>query len=537
MANPNPDQSKGPPAVSGDSRTVIIVVGSTGVGKSKLAIDLARSLGGEVVNADALQVYRGLAVTTNQVSEAETQGIPHHLIGFLNTDSEYTAHRFRNDAIPIIEDIAQRGKVPIIVGGSNYYVQALVSLYLLDERLECQEADAEGFNIQPPETSNASVLESGAGDEEARVLARLEAAAVTGRTSHEQLQEVDPVAAARIHPNDIRKAARYLELCRTMGRRASDIFRAQSLKLELRYRCCWIWVDAEQEALEKHLQARVLDMLRRGLHDEVQAILAEDRDSGSQFSGIRQAIGVKEFERYFCSGPEDRGPAPSESRPMLSRELVACIRDIAAEQLRATSKAEAPVSAGAWAHPLGELDKGAFQSAALLLEEGVSLYLLNTSRLARRQRRRLASLLAHGDWDLNRIDVTPVFASMYEDVNASGPVGSPDGSSPPTGNHAQPSLLWQRQVHQPALEIAKAFLTCPEANSLSQQPSSADAEHPNTTSRTDPWTQRVCEACNGRVLRGDHEWEAHIRGRSHRKRVSSKRRQVARQRERAISSQ
>ena len=110
---------------------VLCVLGQTGAGKSKLAVELALALGGEVVNCDAMQVYAGLPIATAQIPEDEQQGVPHHMLGVVHPgtaqDSEFTVREFRDKALPIVEDILRRGKVPLLVGGSDYYLRALVS--------------------------------------------------------------------------------------------------------------------------------------------------------------------------------------------------------------------------------------------------------------------------------------------------------------------------------------------------------------------------------------------------------------------------
>mmetsp|Transcript_35723 Transcript_35723/g.63702 ORF Transcript_35723/g.63702 Transcript_35723/m.63702 type:complete len:308 (-) Transcript_35723:1555-2478(-) len=268
--------------------SVVVVVGPTGVGKSKLSVDLARRLGGECVNADALQVYAGLDVTTNKATSEEKAGVPHHLMGFLPPDAvEFTALKFRDLAVPVIAEIASRGKLPIIVGGSNYYVQALVSEYLRDERSSSGAAVQRRREDIAGQSGGAVAMEDdGSGSDGDDVSETVHPASYL----HNQLRAVDEAAAARIHPNDHRKIAKYLEICRQTGQRPSDLFRSQSRRSQLRYHCCWLWLDAEGHALESHLSARVRDMLRRGLLEEVGDILSQDH--GGFSAGLTQAIGA-----------------------------------------------------------------------------------------------------------------------------------------------------------------------------------------------------------------------------------------------------
>ncbi|KAI0496833.1 hypothetical protein KFK09_023157 [Dendrobium nobile] len=162
--------------------------GFDGVGKSRLAIDLAEHFAGvEIINADSMQVYRGLDILTNKVPLCERKGVPHHLLGTIDASMEFTSKDFRDIAIPIIDDILSRGCLPVIVGGTNYYIQALVSPYLVDDVVEDM---AEG--------SGNSLL----GD--------IDLNSISSSSAFELLKEIDPIAANRIHPNDHRKASRRL---------------------------------------------------------------------------------------------------------------------------------------------------------------------------------------------------------------------------------------------------------------------------------------------------------------------------------------
>ncbi|KFK30017.1 hypothetical protein AALP_AA7G206700 [Arabis alpina] len=113
-------------------KKVVVVMGPTGSGKSKLAVDLASLFPVEIINADAMQIYNGLDVLTNKVTTLEQKGVPHHLLGTLSPDMEFTAKDFRQSTIPLIEDILSRNHIPLLVGGTNYYIQAVVSNFLLD---------------------------------------------------------------------------------------------------------------------------------------------------------------------------------------------------------------------------------------------------------------------------------------------------------------------------------------------------------------------------------------------------------------------
>ncbi|XP_059308735.1 adenylate isopentenyltransferase-like isoform X1 [Lycium ferocissimum] len=201
------------------SKKIVVIMGATGCGKSKLSIDLAtRFFPSEIINSDKIQVYNGLNITTNKISISERHGVPHHLLGEFNaTESkpEFSPFDFRSTASSRIDEIINRGNIPFIVGGSNSYIYALL---------------AKQFN------STLDVLEP---------------------------------------------------------------------RNELRYNCCFIWVDVMSHVLEKYLDKRVDEMLDSEMLEELENYFKKEgfSDSGSgltgRVSGIRKAIGVPEFERYF----------------------------------------------------------------------------------------------------------------------------------------------------------------------------------------------------------------------------------------------
>ncbi|KAM0833468.1 hypothetical protein ACQ4PT_064243 [Festuca glaucescens] len=127
LSSPNPMPGAGdssPPPERARRKAVVVVMGATGAGKSRLAVDLAGHFAGvEVVSADSMQVYRGLDVLTNKVPLHEQNGVPHHLLSIIDPSVEFTCRDFRHHALPIIEDILDRGGLPVVVGGTNFYIQ------------------------------------------------------------------------------------------------------------------------------------------------------------------------------------------------------------------------------------------------------------------------------------------------------------------------------------------------------------------------------------------------------------------------------
>ncbi|CAH8306375.1 unnamed protein product [Eruca vesicaria subsp. sativa] len=193
---------------TGQKAKVVVIMGSTGSGKSKLAVDLASQFPVEIINADAMQIYSGLDVLTNKVTITEQKGVPHHLLGTVSPDMEFTAKDFRDSAFPLIEEILSRNHIPVLVGGTNYYIQAVVSKFLLDDSTE--DTNDCFLNVTP-----GLMAESISGLDDLS-------------HSYDLLKELDPVAANRIHPNNHRKINQYLSLHATRGVLPSNLYQGNA---------------------------------------------------------------------------------------------------------------------------------------------------------------------------------------------------------------------------------------------------------------------------------------------------------------------
>lgn len=190
---------------------LVIIMGPTGSGKSKLAVDLASHFPVEIINADSMQVYQGLDVLTNKVSLQDQKGVPHHLLGTVSPNVEFTAKEFRDSAVPLISEILSRDHIPFIVGGTNYYIQALVSPFLLDDSAEDMDESCFG---------------SLSGDEPVGPDSDL--ARDSSSYSYDLLKDLDPVAANRIHPNNYRKINQYLSLYARTGVLPSKLYQGKA---------------------------------------------------------------------------------------------------------------------------------------------------------------------------------------------------------------------------------------------------------------------------------------------------------------------
>ncbi|KAJ5902713.1 hypothetical protein N7495_003241 [Penicillium taxi] len=279
---------------------LIVVLGATGTGKSKLAVDIASRFNGEIINGDAMQMYRGLPVITNQIPIEERKGIPHHLLSFIELDSEpWRISKFKNEALRLIDEIRSRGKLPILVGGTHYYTQAVL---FRDQLVNEKVGDEDGSELYEEVSVTAEkwpIL-----DAPPEVLM-------------EKLREVDPVMAARWHPKDVRKIRRSLEIYFQTGQRASDIYAEQKALKKvsllqdrglLRFsNTLLFWVHTEKEVLDKRLDTRVDAMVQQGLMSEAQKMSdyiqtrAAQGVEVDQTRGVWVSIGFKEMAPYFTA--------------------------------------------------------------------------------------------------------------------------------------------------------------------------------------------------------------------------------------------
>ncbi|XP_019130946.1 tRNA dimethylallyltransferase isoform X2 [Larimichthys crocea] len=272
--------------------SLVVILGATGTGKSKLAIEIGKRLQGEIISADSMQVYQGLDIITNKVTAEERAQCRHHMISFVDPlVSSYTVVDFRNKALSLIDDMHNRKKLPVIVGGTNYYIESLLWRVLLDT----------GENE-----------ESGDGGEGAPDR-KLELEKLGGVELHKRLAEVDPKMAAMLHPNDKRKIARSLQIHEETGVPHSRWLEEQrgqkggdGLGGPLRYPApCIFWLHADMDALDTRLDARVDEMLSAGLIEELRDFHVRynqqkvQADSQDYQHGIFQSIGFKEFHDYL----------------------------------------------------------------------------------------------------------------------------------------------------------------------------------------------------------------------------------------------
>ena len=250
------------PNGSGDQAPIITVVGATATGKSDLALDLAEHLGGEIINTDSMQFYRGMDIGTAKLPVEERRGIPHHLIDILDVTAEANVQDFQARARTAIADIRNRGHRPVLVGGSGLYVRAAV------DHMEFPGTDPD-------------------------IRARLEAEAAADRWSlHQRLRELDPTAAEKITVNDQRRIARALEVIELTGR----AFSAQLPDYQEIEPTIHLGLSMDRPILHERIAARVELMWDQGWVDEVRSLLEVGLAEGRTAS---RAIGYAQIRRHL----------------------------------------------------------------------------------------------------------------------------------------------------------------------------------------------------------------------------------------------
>jgi tRNA dimethylallyltransferase len=246
--------------------SLVAVVGPTATGKSELGLGIAEALGGEVINADALQLYRGMDVGTAKLPIDQRRGIAHHLLDVLDVTQEASLAAYQRDARAARDDVAARGKVPILVGGSGLYVRAVL------DRLE----------IPPTDPVVRARLER-------------EAQEVGAEPLYSRLAELDPIAAIAILPGNVRRVIRALEVIELTGRP----FSATLPKPEYQQPAVQIGLTAPREVLDERIAARVETMWSAGLVDETLRLVAEgllDGRTAPRALGYAQVLQMFEGE-------------------------------------------------------------------------------------------------------------------------------------------------------------------------------------------------------------------------------------------------
>ena len=247
---------------------VVAVGGPTASGKTALSVALAKAFDGEIINADSMQIYKNLDVGTAKPKTQEQQGIPHHLLGFLPPETPFSVADFTAAADPLVREISAHGKLPLVVGGTGLYITSLLN----------------GVAFAPEKL-----------DPTIRVRLQAQAEAEGSAALYAQLQAVDPDYAAQVHPNNLPRVIRALELFEATGRKMSEE-RVNARAAEPPYRAlCLCLTCRDRAALYDRIGRRVDLMVENGVLDEARQVY-DHRDS---YRTAAQAIGYKEFFPYF----------------------------------------------------------------------------------------------------------------------------------------------------------------------------------------------------------------------------------------------
>lgn len=245
----------------------IILTGPTGVGKTALSLELAKALNTEIISADSMQIYKEMDIGTDKISEEAKEGIVHHMLNLITPDREFSVQEYVRQTFKIIEKLNKQGKIPIITGGTNLYINGLI--YDLD------------FNIASPNEHIRSYYEKINEKYGSDFL-------------HGILSRVDPVSADRIHPNQVKRIIRALEVYDIRGIRFSD-FNQYSNKHREDIEFKYIFLNRDRAQLYDRINQRVDQMVEEGLLDEAREIW----DKYEVSKTANQAIGYKEIIPYL----------------------------------------------------------------------------------------------------------------------------------------------------------------------------------------------------------------------------------------------
>jgi len=246
---------------------IIFIVGPTAIGKSDIAVSLAKKINGEIISCDSMQIYKGMDVITSKPGAALWEEIPHHLISVLSADKEYNVSRYYRDAARKIKEVLKRGRMPLIVGGTGLYMSILLDgIFKLTPKVKL-----EGIRrklIQKAKKQGSVKL-------------------------YKELLKVDPEAAAKIHPNDAKRIIRALEVFEATGEPISKL-QKQRKGLRQQYSVKIFGLNMPRERLYRKIDERVEKMFDGGLLDEVRRLLKIKLSKTAAY-----AIGIKELKGYF----------------------------------------------------------------------------------------------------------------------------------------------------------------------------------------------------------------------------------------------
>ena len=282
-----------------EKKPIIILTGPTAVGKTALSIALAKAIDGEIISADSMQVYKQMDIGSAKITKDEMEGVPHHLVDVLDPQEGFDVCRFQSMAKEALAGIYERGRVPIVVGGTGFYIQAL--LYDID------------FTETKEDTAYRRELSE---------IARTEG----NHALHEMLKQVDPESAEAIHENNVKRVIRALEFYQETGEKISAHNEQQRLH-ESPYQFCYFVLTDDRKTLYDRIDERVDLMLEQGLVAEVQAL----KEQGCRADMVSmKGLGYKEILAYLdgqISLEEAVYIIKRDTRHFAKRQLTWCRRE------------------------------------------------------------------------------------------------------------------------------------------------------------------------------------------------------------------
>ena len=249
-------------------KNVIIIIGPTGVGKTKLSIEVAKEFDCEIISADSMQIYKYMNIGTAKVTDEEMVGIPHYLVDEIDPRETFSVADYKDTAIKYIDEIIRKGKTPLIVGGTGLYINSLLYNINYSEVIQDEEYREELMNIS---------IEKG------------------NEYLHRMLEKIDPESAKRLHFNDVRRVIRGLEVYKCTG---NTISHYQSISREFKsdYDFIVIGLSMDRQILYKRINQRVDEMFLQGLIDEVKSLINMGYNKSM---ASMQGIGYKEIIDYI----------------------------------------------------------------------------------------------------------------------------------------------------------------------------------------------------------------------------------------------
>ena len=249
-----------------NKKTVIVIAGPTASGKTSLSIGIAKKIGGEIVSADSMQIYKDMDIATAKPTEAEMQGIPHHLISIVDSDESFSVAAYKEKAVEAIADIFCKGRIPVVVGGTGLYIDTLVN--------------------------NTTFFDFDKSDQREKLQMRLQNEGI--EKLFDELKSVDPETAERLHINDTKRILRALEVYYSTGKTIS-LQAELSHENESQYNWLIIGLTAEnRDVLYDRINRRVDIMLDDGLIEEAKTFFSSEKSSTA-----KRAIGYKELKGFF----------------------------------------------------------------------------------------------------------------------------------------------------------------------------------------------------------------------------------------------